>query len=1631
MPRSVVVNRWSQLLVPVLAAVFTVLGVAPAAQAGGYRSHGQANSQRRAVLAATDTALLPGFNQYTLAGNDDGSTGAVPLPFALSFYGHTYSQLYVNNNGNLTFGASDSNYTPQSLNQIGLPMIAPFWADVDTRNSPPVRYGYGTVNGHPAFAANWLGVGCYSEISSVANYFQVVLISRSELGYGKFDIEFNYGPIAWDSGQASGGDAQCRNGTAARAGYTSGFGSSYEIPGSGVSGAFLSGNRLTALASHDYGSNQQGRYIFPVRAAGTPTSSGYVALGDSFSSGEGTKSYDLMGAPCDRSSLGWPKVLSNNYAAAPTLTNAGYMACSGDTTDQLENGKAGEPVSQLQQLKNYVGANGAPSLVTVTVGGDDLGFASLLKGCYIVGAPECLNALDSRVARLRSGSVTDLLRNTYEKIAAAAQTSQVVAVGYPRIFPTPSFSHDLSADERCVWLDGDAGEIFSRFQSAQALLDSVMSRAASEAGIRSVMVPDALNGHELCTGDSYFNALTPAGGIGRYSGHPNQEGQVAYASAVASALGYLAGNGGGANADNRASARGKKQTKSTSADVPVKTGRPAVPRGFAARVAAATTRARPARAITNVRSDSATLSVQSSLPSTMAGVDYTGALWTTGTTDSVTWSVSSGALPDGLSLDTDTGTVSGIPTAAGARSFTVTATDTSDPTESASADLSLTVTPTSRLRITTSHLPTPTTGRYYSQTLTATGGLGGNTWSVTRGTLPTGLTLDADTGTISGTATGATPAAFTVSVSDASTPTRTASAAFALDPAASGSALSYAALPTVDGTQGTAYAGQLEATGGTGPLTWTITSGTLPNGLTLSPSGDVTGIPVQSGRYSVSVQASDQSAPAAQTTSGLLSFDIAPVPGPSANAVGLADGTVGQPYDEVVASSGGVAPLAYSVTTGALPDGLALDPAVGTISGTPAASGQFDFTVEIQDSAFPDPGVTSRNETITIADPPPPATLTVADTVGDATVNDSYAASVYATGGTGPYTYAVANGQLPNGVSLDASSGELTGTPTTTGTFAATITATDSSGPTQTAADHVTIRVNSPAQLAISTTTLPNATSGTPYATQIQATGGIDPDSFALSNGALPNGLSLDPNTGIISGTPTNPVTADIAVSVTDSDPNGHSTATANLQIIVDPPASLTIAASDLPDPIEGFRYNQTLTASGGTEPYTWSVPDDGLPRGLNLDPDTGVLAGTPDASGTFNFTVYAVDSATPSASAQQSFTLTVAPAAPLTVVTSSLTPGVQDSAYSAALRADGGTAPVSWSIQSGSLPAGLRLGTNGRIYGTPHGFGIAQFIVKATDNSHPQKQTAQQQLTLEIDSNGAPLRPQTIHFTAPPGARVGGSDTLAATGGRSGNAVTFSLDAATAAGVCALSGDGPELTYLGTGACVVDANQLGNSTYAPAPQVQATITVAKATSRTELSSSVASASYGDEQTVTLRVAVTAPGEVQPSGTVTIKAGRSTVCIRELNATGQITCTLRRSEFLPGTVKVRGLYSGSAAVHGSKSDLITLHIRKEITATALRAKPGTVRVGAEKRATFHVAVTQMFPGRPSGRITIKTGRRTLCAGKLRAGALTCRLASNVALRSGHYKLIASYTGSVTAATSHSKQLTFTVRPRKR
>jgi hypothetical protein len=195
--------------------------------------------------SAEGQALRPntGFNAKSIPANDDGSAPLEPLGFSINFFGKTRSSTYVNNNGNLTFDSALATFTPFGLDNTQREIIAPYFADVDTRNaaSKLVTYGHDTINGHNAFGANYINVGYYNAHADKLNSFQVVLIDRSDTGSGNFDIEFNYVKIQWETGDASGGVGGY-GGVPAVVGWSNGTGdpgTSYQLPGSLISGAFL------------------------------------------------------------------------------------------------------------------------------------------------------------------------------------------------------------------------------------------------------------------------------------------------------------------------------------------------------------------------------------------------------------------------------------------------------------------------------------------------------------------------------------------------------------------------------------------------------------------------------------------------------------------------------------------------------------------------------------------------------------------------------------------------------------------------------------------------------------------------------------------------------------------------------------------------------------------------------------------------------------------------------------------------------------------------------------------------------------------------------------------------------------------------------------------------------------------------------------------------------------------------------------------------------------------------------------------------------------------------------------------------------------------------------------------------
>lgn len=326
-------------------------------------------------------------------------------------------------------------------------------------------------------------------------------------------------------------------------------------------------------------------------------------------------------------------------------------------------------------------------------------------------------------------------------------------------------------------------------------------------------------------------------------------------------------------------------------------------------------------------------------------------------------------------------------------------------------------------------LPNPAVGVPYHQLFTVLGGTPPYTVSLA-GPLPAGMTFSG--GALSGTPTESGTFNFSVFASDFASATDSNS--YTLTVGAPTISMSPASLPT--GAVGNAYSQNLLAFGGTAPYTFSF-SGVLPSGITLTPTGLVSGTPLAAGSYTFSVMVTDSSTGNGPHTASISQTLVIAPPSVSLSPT-LPDATVGQPYAQMISASGGLPPYAFSLDSGALPVGLLLGPD-GSISGTAEEDGTFSFTVSARDSTSGTPITGSQTYSLDVA--PPTVTLSPAS-LPDGRAGAPYSAAIAASGGTAPYTYTV-TGTLPPGVTL-SSSGLLSGTPNESDFYSFTVMATDS-----------------------------------------------------------------------------------------------------------------------------------------------------------------------------------------------------------------------------------------------------------------------------------------------------------------------------------------------------------------------------------------------------------------------------------------------------------------------------------------------------------------------------------------------------------------------------------------------------------
>ncbi|MBQ7594044.1 MAG: putative Ig domain-containing protein [Synergistaceae bacterium] len=696
------------------------------------------------------------------------------------------------------------------------------------------------------------------------------------------------------------------------------------------------------------------------------------------------------------------------------------------------------------------------------------------------------------------------------------------------------------------------------------------------------------------------------------------------------------------------------------------------------------------------------------LPGAVVGEEYQATLEAIGT-EPLTWSLYSGSLPTGLSLDID-GIISGVPSYSGTSSFYV---KVENELGSTSEIIYLNVQSSniSDITITSEKLPVAVFGEPYSyqieaegsQPMTFTGDI----------SYIEGLTLS-ESGLISGTPlrkysthTGSRTS-FTVTATNS-----TGSAKKELT-------LYCMVKPDIstdipNGKVGEYYSHQLSATenldapiangeinaynwGWLNPLTWRLVDGALPEGLELDTRGKIAGIPTDDGRYTFTVEASVSGV----TNTAELTIDISDG-SPKITTTTLANAFKNEIYNAYIEAKG-TGPFTWEFVDGKLPNGLTFSStsSYAKISGTPKYEDRdFKFIVRVLNEK----GSDEREFSINVYMRPKISTNA---TLVSGRVGEIYRTSLLAEG-TAPLTWSLKSGNLPDGLELD-SQGNITGTPKTSDTFKFTARAANSYGydDREFTISVVTSRGSKP---EILTNSLPSpAAFGKDYSAALSATG-TGPITWSIE-GKKPAGLSINSITGQITGKPSKEGKLKFKVAAA----NSFGKTTKSFTIVVGR-APEFISANVPASGLVGKSYKATLKASGA-KTLIYSIASGNFPSGVTLN-QKGKISGKPKAPGVYKFTVmvkndYGTD--------YQSFSVSIGMKPSISKQT--LPSGTIGKTYGPVTLTAAGSTPLTWSKASGKLPDGITISSSGVIFGTPKQAGKFSFKVIAANIYGNHKQS-------------------------------------------------------------------------------------------------------------------------------------------------------------------------------------------------------------------------------------------------------------------------------------------------------------------
>lgn len=685
------------------------------------------------------------------------------------------------------------------------------------------------------------------------------------------------------------------------------------------------------------------------------------------------------------------------------------------------------------------------------------------------------------------------------------------------------------------------------------------------------------------------------------------------------------------------------------------------------------------------------LSIAGPIPPAIVGASYSQGPTREGGHDPVVFAIS-GELPSGFSFNSSTGRITGAATSQGTTELSIIATDASGVTSAAlltlNAFTNYTPVAIGGALANTSIIYAKNVG---GVTLPSSGNLsasGGNApltimWervsgspkvsALAPGSLGTGFSISAEGGEV-------VSATFRLTATDGST-----SATYTVTITGENTYLPLRLLGDIPGSavRGVPYNGQYTVNGGAAPFAWTA-FGLIP-GLTLNPgTGVISGIPTASGasEYTMVITVTDSEGVLVSRRAVLTYTEGLGLS--SSNATGYA----GAPLTWSPMTIGGAPPFTYAVTGGTLPAGMTINTSNGTISGTPLSPGVKPFTVTVTDSSG---AKATTSATFTISEY---SAVTASWTIGEyATTGVGFSGAASAGGGTPPYTFSIASGALPPGVSLNATTGQVSGTPKgATGTYTSSVRASDSAGGSAVSSPRTVVLRNIPVMTGRAFTARQR---GQEMGESVAAIGELHtPLTYSTVSGAMPAGASLNQSTGLISGTLTGGTFGGFSTTVKVVDAVGNQ-ASASYTMAYSDGLGLSVSAPS--EATAGRSYSGSLTAVGGSGAKSYSISP-ALPAGISLSGSTGAISGAATASkGDTTYTVTVSDAST-SASAQ--FNLRVYPQLQIGIT---MPGGTAGSAYSGQISGSGGKPGYGFGVINGTLPAGLSLNTStGAVTGTP-----------------------------------------------------------------------------------------------------------------------------------------------------------------------------------------------------------------------------------------------------------------------------------------------------------------------------------------